>query len=176
MKDFKKQKQGSFGGQRDGGSFGRPSFGGSNRSSGGRDDGFGRSQMFEAVCANCGKKCEVPFRPNGQKPVYCRDCFGKQDRPSTGGSFQRRDFAPRPPFRPPHGHTEQRDGRIDDIKRQLEMLNSKLDQLLNTSKTRKEKGVELSNTEALAEQVEKEITAAKTEKKGSKKKPASKKR
>ncbi len=33
-------------------------------------------QKFDAVCSNCGKKCQVPFRPDGEKPVYCKDCFG----------------------------------------------------------------------------------------------------
>lgn len=35
-------------------------------------------EMFDAVCADCGAECKVPFKPsqNG-KPVYCRDCFKK---------------------------------------------------------------------------------------------------
>lgn len=33
--------------------------------------------MFAATCSSCGKACEVPFRPTGEKPVYCSDCFGK---------------------------------------------------------------------------------------------------
>lgn len=32
-------------------------------------------EMFDAICAECGKKTQVPFKPNGQKPVYCKDCF-----------------------------------------------------------------------------------------------------
>ena len=32
-------------------------------------------EMFEAVCADCGKTASVPFRPSGAKPVYCSDCF-----------------------------------------------------------------------------------------------------
>ncbi len=32
-------------------------------------------EMFEAVCADCGKSAQVPFRPSGMKPVYCSDCF-----------------------------------------------------------------------------------------------------
>jgi len=34
-------------------------------------------QMFHAVCAECGKDCEVPFEPRGDKPVYCSDCYRK---------------------------------------------------------------------------------------------------
>lgn len=32
-------------------------------------------EMFPAVCATCGKETTVPFRPSGEKPVYCRECF-----------------------------------------------------------------------------------------------------
>ncbi len=35
-------------------------------------------QMHAAVCAECGKDCEVPFEPReGGRPVYCSDCFSK---------------------------------------------------------------------------------------------------
>ena len=41
---------------------------------------FGPREMHKAVCADCGKECEVPFKPsndaNGNpRPVYCRDCY-----------------------------------------------------------------------------------------------------
>ena len=32
-------------------------------------------QMFDAVCSGCGVTTQVPFKPSGEKPVYCRDCF-----------------------------------------------------------------------------------------------------
>jgi len=31
--------------------------------------------MFDAVCAKCGADCQVPFRPNGRKEVFCSKCF-----------------------------------------------------------------------------------------------------
>lgn len=34
-------------------------------------------EMHTAVCAACGIETQVPFRPNGDRPVYCRDCFSK---------------------------------------------------------------------------------------------------
>ena len=54
-----------------------------------------RPQMHDAVCGKCGKRCQVPFRPTGERPVLCSDCFGK-DRdgsPERGGgrNFDRRD-------------------------------------------------------------------------------------
>ena len=37
-------------------------------------------QMHKAVCASCGNECEVPFKPNGETPVYCRDCYQKHKK------------------------------------------------------------------------------------------------
>jgi CxxC-x17-CxxC domain-containing protein len=44
--------------------------------------GFDRGprEMFSATCARCGREAQVPFRPNGIKPVYCNDCFSTQRR------------------------------------------------------------------------------------------------
>lgn len=33
--------------------------------------------LHDAVCASCGAECQVPFLPNGERPVYCSDCFAK---------------------------------------------------------------------------------------------------
>jgi len=26
----------------------------------------------------CNKECEVPFKPSGDRPVYCKECFSKR--------------------------------------------------------------------------------------------------
>ena len=36
-----------------------------------------RRQMYPAVCAQCGKECEVPFEPREGRPVYCSECYSK---------------------------------------------------------------------------------------------------
>lgn len=46
------------------------------RGSGGHGDGEPR-EMHKATCADCGKECEVPFEPDGSRPVYCKDCYSK---------------------------------------------------------------------------------------------------
>jgi len=43
----------------------------------GRDFDSGPREMHKAVCADCKQECEVPFKPDGSRPVYCRDCFQK---------------------------------------------------------------------------------------------------
>lgn len=44
------------------------------------DDKFGRS-MHKVTCSDCGKETEVPFKPDGSRPVYCRECYQKHRRP-----------------------------------------------------------------------------------------------
>ena len=43
---------------------------------GGYDSGYRQQrQMYPAVCASCGKDCQVPFEPRNGRPVYCSDCY-----------------------------------------------------------------------------------------------------
>ncbi len=116
------------GGRRDFGGGGRPfqprgNFGGQDK------------QRFEAICADCGTTCEVPFRPNGKKPVYCKDCLPKhQDQDRGPREFSRppqrfdreapRQFERREAPRPAAPDT-----RIDALMREVSMLGNKLDML-----------------------------------------------
>ena len=62
-------RSGGFGyrsGGRGGGGFGQ------------RRDFGGPREMHKAVCSECKKECEVPFKPTEGKPVYCRECFAKR--------------------------------------------------------------------------------------------------
>ena len=45
-----------------------------------RNGGYGQDlrEMHSVVCAECGKDTTVPFRPRGDRPVYCSDCFSRQ--------------------------------------------------------------------------------------------------
>ncbi len=57
--------------------------------------GFGRSRrepptMHKAVCDECKKDCEVPFKPTSSKPIYCSDCFKKKDR--SGSNNYEKEF------------------------------------------------------------------------------------
>ena len=48
---------------------------------GGGGDGYRQQrQMHPAVCATCGKDCQVPFEPRNGRPVYCSDCFSSTRR------------------------------------------------------------------------------------------------
>ena len=43
-----------------------------------QDNSFSQRVLHKAVCAACSKECEVPFRPSGDRPVYCKECFAKR--------------------------------------------------------------------------------------------------
>ncbi|MDR3565376.1 MAG: zinc-ribbon domain containing protein [Negativicutes bacterium] len=53
---------------------------GGYNSRGGSGGGYQQREMHPAVCAECGKETQVPFRPSGDRPVYCSDCFSSQRR------------------------------------------------------------------------------------------------
>lgn len=35
-------------------------------------------QMHKIICADCSKEASLPFKPTGDRPVYCQDCFSKR--------------------------------------------------------------------------------------------------
>lgn len=138
MGDFK--KFGKKGDTWNRGPGGKPSFTSRPGFNRGGDE---RREMFKATCAECGRPCEVPFRPSGDRPVYCKECFAamgpqdRDDRPSRGPSnvnrrdgAPRRDFSPRP-FAPGREQGSGEDKRLDDLKIQLATVISKLDKLIN---------------------------------------------
>ncbi|MHB1419442.1 MAG: zinc-ribbon domain containing protein [Bacillota bacterium] len=47
---------------------------------GNRGYGSAPREMFPAVCSDCGKETTVPFKPTGDKPVYCRECYQPRTR------------------------------------------------------------------------------------------------
>lgn len=49
----------------------------------GSTDQYGR-QVFEVKCASCGNDAKVPFKPAGDRPVYCRDCYMQQRKGGPG--------------------------------------------------------------------------------------------
>jgi len=118
---------------------------------GGRDS-RGGLQLHDAVCDQCGKDCQVPFRPSGNKPVYCSDCFEKQggrdDNRSRGGrDSYKKDFRGRDSGRPQQGGIS--DKSISQFVEKIDILNSKLDKiidLLSSAKQKKSKPVKQIET------------------------------
>lgn len=87
MKNFKFEKRGGGQGDFKKRDFGKNRFGGNDR---------GRPQMHEAVCSDCGKRCEVPFKPTGDRDIYCSQCFtnhgGGSDRAERPNRPERREY------------------------------------------------------------------------------------
>jgi len=50
-----------------------------------QNERFRERLMHKAICADCRKPCEVPFRPSGDRPVFCQECFSRR---KSGNSFQ----------------------------------------------------------------------------------------
>lgn len=98
-------------------SFGNRSFGNQRSFSANRGGDRGGRSMFSAVCSNCGKECQVPFRPTNGKPVYCSDCFEKM-RGGDRGPVREARFG---------GQNQQ---PSDNNKALLDSINSKLDKII----------------------------------------------
>jgi hypothetical protein len=45
-----------------------------------RERGYDRGPqtMYKAKCSDCGEETEVPFKPDPDRPVYCRECYAKR--------------------------------------------------------------------------------------------------
>lgn len=51
----------------------------SPRKNAGRQEHRRRERLkFKAICADCQKECELPFKPSGDRPVYCHECYGRR--------------------------------------------------------------------------------------------------
>lgn len=174
------------GGFNKGGFGGKPSF---QKKSWGGNDSDRAPMLFKATCAECGKGCEVPFRPTSGKPVFCNDCFnGQRDsndsrggRPSFNDRGPKRDFGgDRPSFRSQEDRPSFKQAPVDN-KRELSEISMKLDRLITAmekmtsgaTSAPKEKAVEKS-AEA-PKVVEKKTVAKKATVKKAEAKPAAKK-
>ena len=106
-----------------------------NRSGGGRDFGrrkFGGDrgpdrQMFKTTCSNCGRECEVPFKPTGSKPVYCSDCFRTMGGPDSRRTDNRGSRTPNFDNR---SDNRGQGSAQPQYREQFEALNAKLDKIL----------------------------------------------
>ena len=38
----------------------------------------GPREMHKTKCTECGKDCEVPFKPTEGRDVLCKECFAKK--------------------------------------------------------------------------------------------------
>lgn len=81
-----------------------------------KNSGEMNGPMHKTTCSACGDHCEVPFRPSGEKPIYCSKCFGK-DHDAKPGNIKK--------------STVEKSSGSSITKAQFEILNSKLDKILD---------------------------------------------
>ena len=133
-------------------------YGGRKNSGGFTGRNSERSVMHKAVCSECGKDCEVPFKPSGDKPVFCSDCFrskknaeprrfsGKDSgRFNSGNKRMHKAVCDKcgkeceVPFKPTSNKPiycnqcfsrESKDKGSDQVNKQFEIINVKLDKIL----------------------------------------------
>jgi|GEM_PF-802174 len=113
----------------------RPAF---NRSST-KSSGF---ELHEVTCDKCGVKCDIPFKPTTDKPVYCRSCFRKNEGLEPKGNFDRFESRGKDRFESKSRFQEefQSDRNVQSPKpsslssEDLDKINRKLDKIMKALK------------------------------------------
>ncbi len=123
--------------------------------------GFGGpKELHDAECNSCHKRCQVPFRPNGKKPVYCADCFSKNDSRDSRDS-QRPSY--RSDARPERSFAKEvPDRQLEDLKREVQAMNATLQNLVTAVDT-------FNRATALTLEIQKHFPAEKAQGKASEK-------
>lgn len=120
----------SFGG-RGGKKFAGPRGGASGFGGGDRDSD--RGTLHDATCAKCNSHCQVPFRPNGRKPVYCSNCFVRDADSAPRferGGYSKPSFGDKPAYGAKRPYVSTPRDNSSAIDAQLKAVNAKLDQII----------------------------------------------
>lgn len=116
---------GAGGGKKFGSREFKPRYGGD------RDSFGGPPQMHKATCAECGNECQVPFKPNGRKPIFCTECFktkeggenySRPERSFRKPSFDRPSFGPKRSFDAAPRSDEQTEKRFEEVNMKLDRI------------------------------------------------------
>lgn len=101
--------------------------------------------LHKTNCTTCGKACEVPFRPDGAKPVLCSVCFAEKNASPTNQSTNRERFTPNErvghksdrSYGAPAAPTRSSAPSVDltAVTKQLAILEAKVSQILDLLKT-----------------------------------------
>jgi CxxC-x17-CxxC domain-containing protein len=89
--------------------------------------------LHTATCSGCGKECQVPFKPNGKKPVFCSACYvreektGERPERAAGSNFYEKKSAYQSR---PHARPDSRPSLNGITTEQFKSLNMKLDTII----------------------------------------------
>ncbi len=134
MGNFGEGNRGGFRGRSTGGRFG-------NRDGFSRDKNAGRRplQLYGAVCGKCGTACQVPFKPTGNRPIFCKNCFSQNGSASVSS------------------HVNNVQAPSQNYSGQFNQINAKLDKIIKILaelELIKEDGEELEDDEEIDEEDE----------------------
>jgi CxxC-x17-CxxC domain-containing protein len=73
--------------------------------------------MTKVTCDSCKEKCEVPFKPTSNKPIYCENCFKKDSSPRSSSRSGPRASS-----------------NSNDLSKEIKKINKKLDIILKALK------------------------------------------
>lgn len=144
MGEFRSGGTNRFGGGHRGHGGGFAGRGGGDRphfkKSFGGDRNRGPVTMHKVICDECKKPCEVPFLPTAGKPVYCSVCFGgkREGGNDRGGDrFAKKSFGGSDYKTPPRTDFGNDVNKVSgsEIKKQIEVLNVKIDNLIKVIET-----------------------------------------
>ncbi len=85
-------------------------------------------ELHATTCAKCGRKCDVPFKPSGNKPIYCRSCFRDSPGEQHAGGSER--FMPRERSREFVPRASDCSQEMESIRHELQELNRKFDKIM----------------------------------------------
>lgn len=111
-----------------------------------------KPMMHRAVCSSCHQHCEVPFKPDSNKPVFCDACFAAARVTSTNDYVKRKDKMifdkedSSKDFVSTVNSTAQlspSDAKFAELKREISSANAKLDKLVDLMSKLSPKKVEI---------------------------------
>ncbi|MBP9842692.1 MAG: hypothetical protein KBC62_01685 [Candidatus Pacebacteria bacterium] len=133
---------------------------------GSRDGERREVTMHKATCSTCGKPCEVPFRPDGSKPVLCSECFGKNRSDDRNGVERRGGFSndrPKRDFdtpRPPRGPSPE----MVALQQQVASLEATVNEILSLVKGNVTPKAKMTEKETVKKVVAKKVAKKVTKK------------
>jgi len=119
----------------------------SNRRDSGRKN-YRDKKTYYAVCDECGKECEVPFKPTQGKPIFCDECFKNTPRDNNRGDKSRDD---------------------KNLQKQMDTINEKLDKIIQTLESSIKSSEKPKNKSSAKKSTSQEKKVKKTAKKKAKK-------
>ncbi len=123
-------------------------------------------QLFEAVCDTCGEKITVPFKPDPNRPTFCRECLKDYQRYKALSQKKEEKREPKIISKPERSPVIEKDAflSVDESERVLSFDNEEKPLTLNQMshiapkkfvRTRKRKTVNLKEVKNLINKVQK---------------------